>query len=328
MTSAATATRLLSVSAGPVASDGSPLRTEDRGQPRTPVAAHGSGAITGLLRLQRQIGNRAVGRLLNRSRLLQRSNEFPFLFPGVDAKDPAVSAAIKAEAAATASKVAALGPVYDALAAAELTPAKMRMPPTRLPKEVAGKPHVDLTDTEVGQAFIHAWHYVFQEPLPARGLQLLFGHWNMEGGNNKTSNNNLGNVTIDPKAPYFADYVLREAAEIDSSGRKQPYAVYDTPTDGAIGMIHWMAKTPGRRALLAAIKHGATAEDYVYLLKRNGYFTAPVHDVFAGGKRVAAGYLGGVKAHLGTLENEPTQPSTPATPLGWATRAEWDARDD
>jgi hypothetical protein len=165
---------------------------------------------------------------------------------------------------------------------------------------------VDRTDTpmsegEVKQAIMDAWRKAFGTRIPAKTLGVLVGKWYAEGGTSKTGihNYNLGNIEVDlgtekdPKNPT-SDYSKYSAKEYTKGKKKSPYAAYNSPEQGAMGLINFISQRP---ALKAALMSGKP-EDYVYVAKAHNYFEAPVEDIVVDGDLAHPGYLPAVKSNV------------------------------
>jgi Domain of unknown function (DUF4157) len=221
-------------------------------------------------------------------------------------KDPnfvqKLGAAKASEKKRTSAKATELRGQYNAEAA--------KQPPDQGDYSALGldKPHkqVERTDTpmsegDVKQAIMDAWRKTFGTRIPAKVLGLLVAKWYAEGGTSQRGihNFNLGNTEVElgdkdhPKTPN-SDYTRYNADEYSKGERVSPYAAYDSPEQGAMGLIHFISQRP---ALKAALMSGKP-EDYVYVAKSHNYFEAPVEDIEVDGEVARAGYLPAVKDNV------------------------------
>lgn len=170
------------------------------------------------------------------------------------------------------------------------------------------QPHkqVPRTDTpmsegEVKEAIMKSWRDAFGTRIPAKALGLLVAQWYAEGGHGEKGihNYNIGNLQVDlgtkeqPKQP-ISDYSNYKAPEYTKGERTSPFASFDNPEQGALGLIQHVSE---RKALLAALLSG-NPEHYVYVAKSYNYFEAPVEDVKVDGKKTDSGYLSLVRPNV------------------------------
>jgi hypothetical protein len=179
---------------------------------------------------------------------------------------------------------------------------------------------------ELAEALKSAWQKVFRQPCPPSAMALVIGKFQTEGGTRKAVwNYNIGNVQV-PADPYKSQPgkpVYSPGVQIDGKkagehdyhelnspenlpdgtrrNRRSRFIAYQSLEQGVIGLLYAMigdSESHPKRAmfgvLVADSPKGDRVEDYVKVGFATGYFTAMPYDVVFGGRKVEAGYHGGM----------------------------------
>lgn len=155
--------------------------------------------------------------------------------------------------------------------------------------------------------------------LPTLTLAVLWGQFACEtAGGVSIWNHNFGNLRWFDGCTWdwtvLRTWERENGVNVPQDGR---FRAYPSAQDGC---RDWLAKLQVRwpSAWKAAIEGDVPA--FVHALAVGGYFTAPEADYRRQVQNHARNFIDRVTTPFPT----PTQPETPATPLGWETRAEWD----
>ena len=187
-----------------------------------------------------------------------------------------------------------------------------------------------VTREELAEALKSAWRKVFRQDCPPTAMALVIGKFQAEGGSTKNVwNYNIGNVQVptdpyksQPNKPVYAPGVEvdgKKAGEYDYHELNSPenlpdgkrrkrvsrFVAYQSLEQGVIGLLYAMIgdserhpKRPMFGVLVADSPMGDRVEDYVKVGFAVGYFTAMPYDVVFDGKKVEAGYHGGMAQHV------------------------------
>jgi hypothetical protein len=221
---------------------------------------------------------------------------------------------------------------YRAAAKAKLDAAKADFAAMQL-SEQSTKIDADntpVTKEEMAEALKSAWRKVFRQDCPPAAMALVIGKFQTEGGTTKNVYNyNIGNVQV-PTDPYKSapgkpvyspgvDVGGKKAGEYDYHELNSPenlpdgkrrnrisrFVAYQSLEQGVIGLLYAMIgdseshpKRPLFGVLVADSPLGDRTEDYVKVGFAVGYFTAMPYDVVFNGRKVEAGYHGGMARNV------------------------------
>ena len=124
-----------------------------------------------------------------------------------------------------------------------------------------------------------AWKSIYGKYPPSKTLAILYAQTVLETGGSMLRNNNWGNI----KKKLGLKYTSYEAGEYLNGGyylfhpyHKQTFfAAWDTPLEGAIGYINFLANRQRYAKAWQALLKG-DPQIYCIELKNGGYFTAPL----------------------------------------------------